>query len=154
ARPRKPDLLAKVVDRLNELQTNSKELKALVTHKHEGETYYERQKPEGPSDFYCFRDGVFAFSASESEIKAVIDRDKTSAKDKIPELVARMTKLGVADAAAVLLVNPRPLDAELAAKVKNAKPEEKGFLTKFAEVWSATEAAALYFSLDTGAEAG
>jgi hypothetical protein len=154
ARPRKFETLVKVVNRLNELQTQSKELKGLLTHKYAGETYYERQKPQGPSDFYCFRDGVFAFSGSEAEIKAVIDRDKTTAKDKPSELVTRMTKLGVADAAAVLLIHPRALDAELAAKVKNAKPEEKGFLTKFAEVWSAAEAAAVYLALDTGAEVG
>lgn len=153
-RPRKPDVLAKVVERLNALQTQSKELKALVPHKHAGETYFERQKPNGPSDFYCFRDSVFAFSASDAEIKAVIDRDKSLPKDKPPVLLARLSKLGVADAAAVLLVNPRPLDAELAAKVKSAKPDEKPFLTKFAEVWSAAEAVAVYFQLDTGAELG
>jgi hypothetical protein len=153
-RPRKPDALAKVVERLNDLQTKSKELKALVEHKHAGETYHERQKPNGPSDFYCFCGGAFAFSSSEAEIKAVIDRDKSAARDKPCALVDRMTKLGVADAAAVLLVNPRPLDAELAAKVKSARPEEKAFLRKFAEVWTAVDSAALYFALDTGAELG
>jgi hypothetical protein len=153
-RPRKPDVLAKVIDRLNALQTDSKELKALVAHKHAGETYHERQKPNGPSDFYCFRDGVFAFSASDADIKAVIDRDKLAPKDKPSVLLTRLTKLGVADAAAVVLVNPRPLDAELAAKVKSAKPDEKAFLTKFAEVWTATESAAVFFQLDTGAELG
>jgi hypothetical protein len=153
-RPRKPETLAGVLDRLNDMQIKSKELKALVEHKHAGAAYFERQKPEGPSEFYCFRDGVFAFSQSEGEIKAVIDRDGIAPKDKPPALVARMTKLGVADAAVVLLVNPRPLDAELAAKVKNAPADEKAFLTKFAGVWAATESAAVYFALDTGAELG
>ena len=152
-RPRKPDTLVKVLDRLNEGQTQSKELKALVEHKHAGAAYFERQKPEGPSDFYCFRGDVFAFSGSEAEIKAVIERSN-AATDKPPELVARMTKLGVADAAVALLIHPRALDAELAAKVKNAKPDEKAFLTKFAEVWTATDAVALYFALDTGVELG
>ncbi len=153
-RPRKPETLAKVVERLNDIQTKSKELKSLVAHKHAGETYFERQKPNGPSEFYCFCGGVFAFSAAETEIKAVIDRDKSAPKDKPAVLVARMTKLGVADAAVVVLVNPRPLDGELAAKVKAAKPDEKVFLTKFAEVWAAAESAALYFQLGTGAELG
>ncbi|MBN9120073.1 MAG: hypothetical protein J0I06_13065 [Planctomycetes bacterium] len=153
-RPRKPDTLVKVIERLNDVQTKSKELKALVEHKHAGETYFERQKPNGPSDFYCFRDGVFAFSASETEIKAVIDRDKAAPRDKPSVLAARMTKLGVTDAAVVLLVNPRPLDAELAAKVKNARPDEKAFLTKFAEVWAAADAAALYLQVGAAAELG
>jgi len=153
-RPRKVELLVTVMDRLNDAQTKSKELKALIPHKHAGETYFERQKPQGPSDFYCFRDGVFAFSSSEAEIKAVIDRDKSLPKDKTPVLVARMTKLGVTDAAAVLLVNPRSLDTEVAAKVKNAKPDERAFQTKFAEVWAATDSVAIYFTLDTGVELG
>ncbi len=152
-RPRKPESLAKVIGTLNDLQTKSKELKSLVERKHEGAAYFERQKPEGPSDFYCFRDGVFAFSQSEADIKAVIERDKAAEKN-VPVLVERMTKLGVLDAAVVLLVNPRALDAELAAKVKNAKPDEKAFLAKFEEVWAATDAAALYLSVGKDAELG
>lgn len=153
-RPRKPELLAQVIDRVNDAQVRSKELKAVVSHKHAGEAYFERQKADGASDFYCFRGSVFALSGSEAEVKAVIDRDRTAPKGRPPELVARMAELRVADAAAVLLIHPRPLDAELAAKVKNAPAGERGFLTKFAEVWRATEAAAVYFALDAGAEAG
>lgn len=152
-RPRKPDVLAKVLERLNEAQIKSKELKAVAQHKHAGEVYFERQKPQESSDFYCFRDGVFVFSQSEAEIKAAIDRSKDP-KDKPPELLTRLTKLGVADALVTVLVNPRPLDAELASKVKAARPDEKAFLTKFAEVWAAADSAAIYFALDTGAELG
>ncbi|MBP3960141.1 hypothetical protein J8F10_33360 [Gemmata sp. G18] len=152
-RPRKPDALAKVLDALNDIQMKSKELKSLIERKSSGEVYFERQKPDGPSDFYCFRDGVFAFSQSEPDIKAVIERDR-GAKDKPPVLVERLTKLGVADAAAVVLVNPRALDLELTAKIKNANPDEKGFLTKFAEVWTATDAAALYLSVEKDVELG
>ena len=65
-----------------------------------------------------------------------------------------MTKLGVSDAIVTVLVNPRPFDVELAAKVKNAKPDERTFLARFSEVWAATESAAFYFALDTGAELG
>jgi hypothetical protein len=153
-RPRKPELLAEVVGRVNDAQIRSKELKAVVPHKHAGEPYFERRKPEGPSDFYCFRGGAFALSQSEAEVKAVIDRDRTAPKDKQSELAARMARLGVAGAAAVLLVNPRPLDAQIAAKVRDAAPNERAFLTRFAEVWRATEAAAAYLALDAGAEAG
>ena len=153
-RPRKPELLEKVVGRINELQLQSKELKALAEHKYGGAAYFERQKPDGPSDFYAFRGGVFVFSAADAEIKAVIDRDRTAPKDKSPELVARMTRLGVAEVAGVILINPRALDAELAAKAKGAKLGERLMLSRLAEVWSATEMAAVYLSLDAGAELG
>lgn len=154
-RPRKPDVLQNVLERLNKLQTESKELKAVVEHKHAGVSYFERQKPDGgTSEFYCFRGGVFVFSAAEADVKAAIDRDRTAPTDKPPVLTARMTKLGVADAAAVVLVNPRPLDAELAAKVKAAKPDEKAFLTRFAEVWRAVEVGAVYLNLSATLEVG
>jgi hypothetical protein len=153
-RPRKPEALAAVIDRLNDAQTRSKELKAVAAHKHAGAAYFERQKPDGPSDFYCFLGGVFVFSQSEAEVKAAIDRDAGAPKDRPPVLAARMTKLGVADAVAAVLLNPRPLDAEVAAKVKNAGPGERGFLTVFADAWAATDSAAVYLALDTGAELG
>lgn len=152
-RPRKPGALAGIVERLNDLQKKSGELKAVHERKHAGAAYFERQKPDGGSEFYCFRDGVFAFSQSEADIRASLDRDKLP-KDQPPELVSRLTKLGVSDAAAVVLVNPRPLDAELAAKVKASQGDEKAFLTRFSEVWAATDALALYASLGADAEAG
>jgi hypothetical protein len=153
-RPRKPDTLAGVIEKLNKAQTDAKELKAVVEHKHAGAAYFERQKSEGASEFYAFADGVFVFSQSEAEVKAALDRAASAPKDKPPELVARLTKLGAADAALVLLVNPRALDAELAAKLKGANANERPFLTKFAQVWAATEAAAVYLTLDTGLELG
>jgi hypothetical protein len=153
-RPRKPEALAALIGRLNEAQAKSKEVKGLVEHKHAGAGYVERQKPDGPSDFYCFLGGVFAFSQSEAEIRAAIDRDAGAPKDRPPPLAARLTKLGVADAVVAVLVNPRPLDADLAAKVRGAKPDERAFLAAFAEVWAATEGAALYLALGAGAELG
>ncbi|HEY1191038.1 MAG TPA: hypothetical protein VGE74_25620 [Gemmata sp.] len=152
-RPRKSGTLAAVIGRLNDLQTKSGELKAVTERKHAGAAYFERQKPEGPSEFYCFRDGVFAFSQSEADIRSVLAREKPP-KDKPSELASRMTKLGVADAAVAVLVNPRALDAELAAKVNAAPGDERAFLTRFADVWAATDALALYFGIGTDVEAG
>ena len=65
-----------------------------------------------------------------------------------------MKKLGVADAAGVILINPRPLDAEVKARVAAAKPDEKRFLERFAEVWAALDAAAVYLALDADLELG
>jgi hypothetical protein len=155
-RPRKVESLQKLLDRINAHQTRSGEVKSINRKEHTGTVYFERQKPEGASEFYCYRGSLFAFSGSESDIKSFIDRDRTepSATDKPPETLARMQKLGVANAAAVVLINPRALDAELKARVADAKPAEKRFLERFAEVWAALDSAAVYLALDTNVEVG
>jgi hypothetical protein len=155
-RPRKPETLAKIIEKLNAFQTMNGELKAVARHEYTGGEYFERQKPEGGSEYYCFRGGVFAFSTSEADVKAIIDQDKAAAPvgEKVPELVARMQSLGVADAAAVVLVNPRALDAEVKAKAAAAKPDMKRFLDKFAEVWAGIDSAAIYLTFDKHVEVG
>jgi hypothetical protein len=152
-RPRRPDVLAKLIDTLNALQTKSGELTGVGRKEHKGAVYHERKKAGGGADFYCFRGGVFAFSGAEADITAAIDRDADH-PGQTPELVSRLKRLGVADAAAVLLVNPRPFDAEVKARVAAAKPDEKRFLERFAEVWAALDAAAVYAHLDADLELG
>lgn len=151
-RPGQPESLAKLMDRINQVQTRGGELKAVARKEHAGAVYFERQKPDGTAEFYCFRGNVFAFSSSETDIKAFIDRDKTAPTRNA--IATRMTTLGVADSPAVLLINPRPLDAEVRAKVATAKPDEKRFLERFAEVWAGLEAAAVYVNLDADLEVG
>jgi hypothetical protein len=157
-RLRKPETLTKLLDRLNAIQIKNGEVKEVVRRTHNGEVYFERQKqkPGDGSDFYCFRGDVFAFSSSEPDIKAVIDRDRTIASvDKnVPELVAKMTRLGVADSLLVVLVNPRPFDSEVKARVDRAKPDERLFLERFQEVWKALDTAALYLRLGSDLELG
>lgn len=152
-RPRKRETLAKLVARLNELQTGN-DVKAVARREYGGGAYYERRKTDGGAEFYCFCGPVFAFSVVEADVKAVIDRDRDAARDAPPAHAARLSKLGVTDAAAVLLVNPRPLDAEVRAKVAAAKPDEKPFLDRFGEAWSALDAAAVYVAVGAGLEAG
>src|SRR5438094_969781 len=151
-RPRKPETLRKLIDRLNELQTKSGELKAVVRHQHAGAVYFERQKAGEGSEFYGFRGGVFAFSGSEADVRAVLDRDPGA--EKASELAGRLSRLGVADAAAVLLVNPRAFDAEIGATVGKAKGDEKAFLAQFAKVWTALDDAAVYLDLGRDLELG
>ena len=153
-RPRKAEVLRKLVDRVNALQTAGKELAAVVRKEYRGGEYWERQETSGKREYYAFRGPVFAFSGTEADIRAVIDRDLDAPKAGTPELTARLAKLGVADALAVVLLNPRPLDAELRAKLAEAKPDDKAFLGRFAEVWAGLDAAAVYLSLGADAELG
>jgi hypothetical protein len=155
-RPRKREVLQQIVDRLNDVQMKSGEVKSIAKREHGGVEYFERKKGEGSSEFYCFRGEVFAFSTSEADVKAVIDRDKAALPvgEKEPELVGRMRALGIAESLGVILVNPRALDAEVKAKVASAKPEMKRFLEKFAQIWAGLDSAAIYLTLDKSVEVG
>ncbi len=151
-RPRKPETLQRIVERVNAIQLKSGELTTLTPRTQNGEPYFERKKATGTSDFYCFRGSVFAFSSTEADIQAVIDRDKLD--QAVPELARRIKQLGLTDAAGIVLVNPRALDAEFAARITEAKPDERALLEKFREVWAATEYAAVYLTLDRDLEVG
>lgn len=153
-RPRKPETLSRLIDRINAAQSKSGEVKSVVRKTHGGEPYFAREKAGGGLDFYCFRGSVFAFSSTESDIAAVIDRDRAAARDSEPELSLKLKKLGVADVLAAALVNPRPLDAELDARIAAAKPDDRAFLERFREVWQATDAAAVYLDVGRELEAG
>ncbi|MBX9622678.1 MAG: hypothetical protein K2X82_02580 [Gemmataceae bacterium] len=155
-RPRKPETLRRLVDRVNALQTEGKELVALTRKEHRGAEYWERREADGKTEFYAYRGPVFAFSGTEPDVRAVIDRDLDAppAAARAPELTDRLGQLGVADALAVVLVNPRPLDAEVRAKAAVAPADEKAFQERFAEVWAALDAAAVYLTLGADAELG
>lgn len=149
-RPRKPETLRRVIDRLNEVQKQDREITAVVPRPHAGGTYFERQKATGGPEFYCFRGGVFAFSSNPADVRAVLERD-LAAKTDLPD---RLAKLGVGDAVLVVLVNPRALDADLKAKVAEAKGDERAVLERFAEGWQALDAAAVYLSVGADLELG
>ncbi len=153
-RPRKPEVLAKIIASLNEIQTKDGELGDVIPRKHEGVAFVERQKAQGGSEFYCFHAGLFAFSTSENEIKVVIKRQLDLNKDQPAQLSSRMRDLDVEDAAVVLLINPRALDAEMKSNATTAKPVEKRFLERFAEVWSSLEFAAVYARPHSGLDIG
>jgi len=184
-RPGKPQTLAALVSRVNQLQTQTGELTAVVRRQSAGAEFFERQKADGSRDFYCFCGNVFAFSGAEADVRAVLERDRehervrqhkperdrdhqpgreqtgreqkrdpAAAAGKPPELLTRLRQLRVESAAAVLLVNPRRLDADVAARLAAAPEQERRFLAKFAEVWSSLDCAAVSVSCDSHLELG
>lgn len=153
-RPRKPELLAHIMGKLNDAQTQAKEIQGVVERRHGQRPYFERRRHERPSDFYAFVEGVFLFTQAEADLTAALDRAHPTSADQPPELVRRLTKLGVADAAAILLLNPRALDGELASILQNAKANERPVLNQFATLWKAAESIAAYLTVDRGVEFG
>ncbi|HXD88205.1 MAG TPA: hypothetical protein VN641_17080, partial [Urbifossiella sp.] len=150
-RPRKPETLQKLIAKLNDIQKGNGEVKEVVAKQHRGAEYFERQKPNGGADYYCFRGSIFAFSGTEPDIQAVIDRDAANEK---PALPAKIARLGIGDAALAVIINPRHFDAELHAKVARAVGPEKFFLDRFQEAWQALDSAAFYVAVGNDLEAG
>ncbi len=147
---RDPKALAKLVETLNEVQTKSGELKALTEVKLGKLAYFRRAKDAGETEFYFLREGVFGFSRDESLVKQVLALE--AAPPKVAPFLDAYDRLKLEKAALAAIFNPRPLDAELKAKLAAAPDDNaKAILKQFARIWSATQAAAL--SLDLGADA-
>lgn len=143
---RNPKTLAKFLADFNDAQKQSGELKA-VTEKKLGElTYFQRDKSDGSTEFYFQREGVFAFSKDERVIKQVLALEATPPKSA-PFLDA-YDKLGLSKAALAAIFHPRPLDAELQARITATKDDHgKAFLKQFARIWSSTNSVALAVEL-------
>ena len=146
---RKPDVLARLVAKLNDAQTASGEVKGIREANHKGQTYTVREKSAGGPEYYLLRDGVFAFTGQERALTALIERSLDAVD---PPVVAGLKQLGAEDKAAVVWVNPRLLDAELRAKSATADPNEKAFLGQFLKLWAATDGLAATLHHDRGLE--
>ena len=142
---RDPKVAAQFIERVNEAQKASGELKELISLSHRSREYYRRVKSKGPDD-YCFLHGsILAFSQQESAIRRAIDRDLDAAlaADVPPQITKQLAKLKSDGALATLLVNPRSFDAELAHKLEAAKGNDAAFLRNFQNCWSAIESLGL-----------
>ena len=156
-RPRKPEVLLRIIGKVNVLQRLSGEVRAVEERNYRGRTYSTREKSTGGSEFYFLRDGTFAFSGSRQGIERVIDQELTAppTTELLPPLATALRSLGVADRMVVGWFNPRGFDSELKTKLEAAKGvNESAFLSQFLTVWSATDGIALYAHPGTGLELG
>jgi hypothetical protein len=154
---RKPEVLARLVGKLNEFQQRSGEIKAVREKSHRDRLYFDREKAAGGREYYLLRGGVLAFSGQERAVRGVIEQDLAAppASEDPGRVAAGLRRAGVADKFLACWFDPRGFDAELKAKADAAKdPGEKAFLARFADVWAATEGVALYAHPGRGLELG
>src|SRR5262245_37079952 len=112
---RDPAAAEKVIERINELQKGSGELKELRVVEHAGGKYSRRVK-NGPKDEFVYRRGnVLAFSSDEDMVRRAVERDRDApAVESAPPPVSRqLADLGVESAMLVWWLNPRRFDADL-----------------------------------------
>ncbi|MFL5341322.1 MAG: hypothetical protein ACJ8F7_14345 [Gemmataceae bacterium] len=146
---RDPKVAAQFIERLNEAQTQSAELKEVRRKTHQGRDYLQRAKAQGPDEYCCLHGSVLMFSQQESAILKAIDRDlQAPPVSAEPPALARQLAALNADGFAAVLLNPRAFDAELEQKLKAAAESESAFLRAFQTCWKAVGAVALTVRLD------
>src|SRR5260370_13756730 len=147
---RDPRIAAQFVERVNEAQKASGELKELIPLNHRARSYFRRVKSKGPDDYYLLHGSVLVFSQQEAAIRGAMDRDLDAplAATILPPLAKQLAKVGAAGGIATLVLNPRSFDAELDEKLTSAQGHEVAFLRTFQVCWKAIDALGLTLRLD------
>jgi len=148
-------LLARVVERINELQKKSGELKVIEPVAGRGGDYVRRVKSakQEAAEFYALRGHQLIFSGSEPLLQSALAKLATPAAGE-PLVARRMKQLGVNEAPVSFLINPRAFDADLAESTKSGKDAERAFLKEFGHYWKAVEGAALFLNFSPSLEVG
>lgn len=148
-------LLARLVDRINELQTKAGEVKVVESVDGKSGRYFRRVKAgeKDAVDYYALQGNRLVYSGSEallaSTLAALANESKTE-----PPIADRMRKLAVADAPVVCLVNPRSFDGDVANSAKTGKGSEHAFLREFSNYWKTVDGLALSLNFSPSFEIG
>lgn len=151
-RARNPELLARLIDRINQMQRRHGELKALEPRLHRGVRYHLRQE-ENQERFYLVRGNLFAFATTEDLLRGVIGRLLTPSDKRQTGPVERcLKKLNCEQSLATLWLNPRALDGELAQAGRQNNGPDAQVLKTFARCWAALDGVALGAVVGTDVE--
>jgi hypothetical protein len=147
---KRTDLFADMLQRLNAMQQKSGELVAAEERRYRNYSYAVRRKKGGGEEFYFLKGQLLVFSAQESALRAVIDRDWDVNPPNIDmsPLAARLRALGVGQDFVVWWLNPRAFDAAVEAKAASARGAEAAVLRTFLRYWKACDGAAVSLALN------
>jgi hypothetical protein len=148
-RARNEKSLVSLIDRINDLQTKSKEISGLEKKTHRGVTYLRRLESDEKSNYYLLRGPVLVLTGQEAMLKQAIDLDLDTPRSAEPAAAEQLRLLGVEKSFIALWVNPRAFDAHLAARAASAAtPDEVARHKAVHSFWAALDAVALAFDLD------
>jgi hypothetical protein len=139
-------LLAELVQRLNDVQTKSGDLKELEERSFQGSKYYRRVE-EKSSSYYYLHGQILAFAPHEQILQELIGLDHKAAPGEEPPLARHLRLLGVDKPLAALWLNPRAFDAELEKKAAEAGTAEAAALKNLLLYWKALDGLALSFDV-------
>jgi hypothetical protein len=149
-RARDAKLLARVLDRVNQLQQERKEVTELEARSYEGQTYY-RRVDRGRTNYYFLHGPVLALSSHEDMLRRAMDLDRRADGDE-PAVARELRRLGADRRLAALWVNPRAFDAEMGRRAEEARGPDAAVAQAFLTYWKALDGAALSFDVQADAE--
>ncbi len=145
-RGRDGDVVARLVEKINEAQKKDGSLTDLQEIQYLNTTYYRRVEPK-QTNYYYLRGPVFLFTSQEETIRRAIDLDrKTGAAE--PTLVRRLREVGADRAVLALWLNPRAFDAGLEEKASKAVGPDADLQQKVLAYWKAVDGVAAWATLD------
>src|SRR5262249_27241043 len=134
-RARDDALLTRLIERINEDQKKSGELKALQERVHKGVKYYRRTEAKG-NRFYWTSGPLLAYTGEEDLLRRVIDLNAAPRPAAAASVLAvRLRDVGADRSFAALWINPRTLDAELQRTADNAPAADGAVLKRFLVYW-------------------
>lgn len=149
-RARDPALLTRLLERLNQLQKQSGELKEVERRTHRGVEYFARVELK-KVQFYFLRGPVLAFATQEEIMRQVIELDSRPPGNRSSQALVQLRQLGVEDRLAMLWINPRAFEPGLQQKTATAEGPEATVLQTILNHWKALEGAALWASVEKNA---
>jgi hypothetical protein len=140
------DLLSQLVSRVNKVQQQTGELKALEAREYHGVRYWRRQEARA-EHFYLLRGPLLVLGRREVTLRQVIDRQKAPLASR-----AAAGLRGAEDALLSLWLNPRAYDEDLRQKAAAAAGPEARVLDAFRTCWRALDGLTLALQLDKDLE--
>lgn len=138
---RNPDLLDRLLAKINDAQKRSGELKELERRELGRGFYWRRVQGEGTH--YCFLEaGVFCLSNDEKLVRDILGRTLEGAQGS-SRWWADLRRAGAEKALVSLAIGPRAFDAELQTQAAKAAGPEAAFLRQFRAAWAALDRAVL-----------
>jgi hypothetical protein len=148
---RRPDVLAKFIDRLNQAQTSAHQLKELKSVTYRGQEYFRRSEAD-KTHYYYVRGSLLAFSVKEALIRRTIEQHQAKPERTHP-LVEQVQRAHAENAVATVWLNPRAFDADLQQKVKQSLGQDAQVLKSFLAYWQALDAVVVSANVADSVEA-
>jgi hypothetical protein len=149
-RARVAKTLSDLVDRLNQMQKDSGEVREVEQRSHRGLTYFVRVERDKPPTYYRLQGPVLILTGKESLLLRALDLERSTAADAEPAVAREFRLLGAARSVVAVWINPRAFDAHVRERCAAKTPEQDAMKT-FERYWKALDGAAVTLDLEQDA---